>query len=110
MKDYILEQLSALTAIPSPSGYTRQVAEYVLEQLRGMGYQPELSNKGNVSVTLGGSGNPLVLSAHLDTLGAMVRKIKDSGRRRTPVGYLRRRKLHDTYPGRTCLYRRCVKH
>lgn len=87
MKDYILEQLKALTAIPSPSGYTRQITEYVSGQLRDMGYQPELSNKGNVSVTLGGTGNPLVLSAHLDTLGAMVRKIKDNGHLRpTTIG------------------------
>lgn len=87
MKDYILEQLKALTSIPSPSGYTRQITEYVSGQLRDMGYQPELSNKGNVSVTLGGTGNPLVLSAHLDTLGAMVRKIKDNGHLRpTTIG------------------------
>lgn len=87
MKDYILEQLSTLTSIPSPSGYTREVTDYVLEQLRNLGYRPEQSNKGNVSVSLGGEGNPLVLSAHLDTLGAMVRTIKDSGRLRpTTVG------------------------
>lgn len=87
MKDFILEQLSALTAIPSPSGNTRQITEYVSEQLRNMGYRPELSNKGNVSVYLGGTGNPLVLSAHLDTLGAMVRKIKDNGHLRpTTIG------------------------
>lgn len=87
MKDYILEQLSTLTSIPSPSGYTREVTDYVLEQLRDLGYRPERSNKGNVSVSLGGEGNPLVLSAHLDTLGAMVRTIKDSGRLRpTTVG------------------------
>ncbi len=87
MKNYILEQLSALTSIPSPSGYTHRITDYVLGQLRDLGYQPELSNKGNVSVVLGGSKNPLVLSAHLDTLGAMVRKIKDNGHLRpTTIG------------------------
>lgn len=87
MKDYILEQLSTLTSIPSPSGYTQRIRDHVLEKLRDLGYQPECSNKGNVLVTLGGLGNPLVLSAHLDTLGAMVRKIKDNGRLRpTTIG------------------------
>ena len=87
MKDYILEQLTTLTSIPSPSGYTQRITEHVLGKLRDLGYQPECSNKGNVLVTLGGSGNPLVLSAHLDTLGAMVRKIKDNGRLRpTTIG------------------------
>ena len=99
MKDYILNQLSALTAIPSPSGYTRQVTEYVSKQLRDMGYQPELSKKGNVYVTIGGSGEPLVLSAHLDTLGAMVRSVKDNGRLRpTPIGG----HLWDTCDGENC--------
>ena len=87
MKDYILEQLSELTSIPSPSGYTQRITDHVMGKLRDLGYQPERSNKGNVTVTLGGSGNPLVLSAHLDTLGAMVRKIKDNGHLRpTTIG------------------------
>ena len=53
-----------------------------LAELTSLGYTPELSNKGNVSVTLGGSGSPLVLAAHVDTLGAMVRSIKENGRLR----------------------------
>jgi len=55
MKNYILEQLKALTSIPSPSGYTRKIADYVSGQLKGMGYEPEMSNKGNIRVTLGGA-------------------------------------------------------
>lgn len=87
MKDYILKQLSALTSIPSPSGYTGRITGYVSEQLCDLGYQAKLSNKGNVSVVLGGTENPLVLSAHLDTLGAMVRTIKDDGHLRpTAIG------------------------
>ena len=80
--NYIGEQLKALTAIASPTGFTKNVVSYVLEQLKVMGYEPQLSNKGNVSVTLGGEGSPLVLAAHVDTLGAMVRSIKDNGRLR----------------------------
>lgn len=79
---FIAEQLKKLTAIPSPSGYTKMAAEYLMTTLASMGYEPELSNKGNVLVTLGGSGHPLVLAAHVDTLGAMVRSIKDNGRLR----------------------------
>ena len=55
MKDYILEQLSTLTSIPSPSGYTQRITDHVMGKLRDLGYQPERSNKGNVTVTLGGS-------------------------------------------------------
>lgn len=80
--NYIGEQLKALTAIASPTGFTKQAAQYLVKELETMGYEPCVSNKGNVSVTIGGEGNPLVLAAHVDTLGAMVRSIKDNGRLR----------------------------
>ena len=80
--EYAAKQLKALTSIASPSGYTREVKEYLLSTLKEMGYEPWSSRKGNVLVTLGGEGNPLLLAAHVDTLGAMVRSIKDNGRLR----------------------------
>ena len=80
--DYIGEQLKALTSIPSPTGFTRAVTDYVMKTLEEMGFAPERSTKGNVLVCLGGEGAPLVLASHVDTLGAMVRSIKDNGRLR----------------------------
>ena len=80
--DYIGEQLKALTSIPSPTGFTRAVTDYVMKTLEEMGFAPERSTKGNVLVRLGGEGEPLVLASHVDTLGAMVRSIKDNGRLR----------------------------
>ncbi|WP_102337242.1 M42 family metallopeptidase [Collinsella provencensis] len=79
---YIGEQLHALTAIASPTGYTAHAADYLMETLTDMGFAPERSNKGNVLVCIGGEGDPLVLASHIDTLGAMVRSIKDNGRLR----------------------------
>ena len=80
--DFITSQLYTLTSIPSPTGFTRKAADYLISELTSLGYTPERSNKGNVFVTLGGSGTPLVLAAHVDTLGAMVRSIKENGRLR----------------------------
>ena len=80
--DYIGEQLKALTSIPSPTGFTRAVTDYVMKTLEEMGFAPERSTKGNVLVCLGGEDEPLVLASHVDTLGAMVRSIKDNGRLR----------------------------
>lgn len=80
--DYIGEQLKALTSIPSPTGFIRAVTDYVMNALEEMGFAPERSTKGNVLVCLGGEGEPLVLASHVDTLGAMVRSIKDNGRLR----------------------------
>ena len=85
--DFIKEQLYALTSVPSPTGFTKKATDYLIAELTSLGYTSERSNKGNVSVTLGGSGSPLVLAAHVDTLGAMVRSVKDNGRLRpTTIG------------------------
>ena len=85
--NFIKEQLYTLTSIPSPSSFTTKVTDYLLSELSSLGYSPERSNKGNVFVTLGDSGSPLVLAAHVDTLGAMVRSIKENGRLRpTTIG------------------------
>ena len=87
--EYIIEQLKKLTAIDSPSGYTHEVTQYTLEQLKNIGYQPYLTTKGCVVCDLGGEGDPLILSAHIDTLGGMVAEIKQNGRLRiTNIGGL----------------------
>ncbi len=76
--------------MPSPSGFTAAAAEFVVSELSAMGYAPELTRKGCVLCCLGGEGAPLVLSAHIDTLGAMVAEVKANGRLRlAPVGGLR---------------------
>lgn len=76
---YMVEQVKTLTAIPSPTGMTREAANYLLAELTRLGFKPERTPKGAVLCCLGGSGHPLVLSAHVDTLGAMVRSIKAGG-------------------------------
>lgn len=80
--DYILEQMKNLLAIDSPTGYTGNVAEYLMKEYEKMGYTPQKTVKGGVLVELGGrdSENALLLEAHVDTLGAMVSQIKANGR------------------------------
>jgi len=52
-----------------------------------MGLKPTSSRKNSILVDIGGNGNPIVLAAHVDTLGAMVRSIKSNGRLRfTKIG------------------------
>ncbi|MDD6305521.1 MAG: M42 family metallopeptidase [Clostridiales bacterium] len=87
--DYIVEETKKILAIDSPSGYTKQVAEYVLEEYRALGYEPEMTVKGGILVSLGGK-NPkdaVMLEAHIDTLGGMVSEIKSNGRLKvSPIG------------------------
>ncbi len=80
---YIIETINKLVNIPSPSGYTREVMEYVRKEAEGFGYFCEYSNKGGLIISVPGkTRETLGLSAHVDTLGAMVRSI-------TPGGMLR---------------------
>lgn len=87
MIDYAMEQIKALLAIPSPTGFTDKAADYLMKTLKDMGFEPMKTQKGCVCCVLGGLGRPIALSAHVDTLGAMVRAIKGNGRiRYTHIG------------------------
>ena len=87
--DYIVEETKKILAIDSPSGYTKEVAEYVLGEYRALGYEPKLTVKGGVLVALGGKNkeDAVMLEAHIDTLGAIVTEIKSNGRLKvSPIG------------------------
>ena len=89
--DYAVEQACRLLAIDSPTGYTAEAEQHLLQVFRDMGYAPVHTVKGGVLVDLGGqdADNGLLLAAHCDTLGAMVAEVKGSGRLRvTPLGGL----------------------
>ncbi len=88
MEEFI-KQFTQLMAIDSPTGYTRAAADFTVDVLEKLGFRPYLTRKGCVVCDLGGEGQPLVMSAHIDTLGGMVHEIKSSGRLRvTRVGGL----------------------
>jgi putative aminopeptidase FrvX len=82
--DYIIETMKKLLAIPSPSGFTREAAEFVMGELKAMGYEPQMTLKRGVVCDLGGEkkDDGILLAAHIDTLGAMVQEIKSNGRLR----------------------------
>lgn len=77
-----LKYLEKLIEIPSPTGYTREVTEYIVKEVRNMGYEAVRTNKGGVIVTLKGKDDTKhrVITAHVDTLGAIVRAVKSDGR------------------------------
>ena len=86
---YIMEQAKALLAIDSPSGYTEEVAEYLMQEAARLGISAQKTTKGGVFMDLGGQDaqNAILLEAHVDTLGAMVAELKADGRLRlTPIG------------------------
>lgn len=77
-----IDYLKKLTSIPSPTGFTRKVADYLVEELERLGYKPIRTNKGGVNVIVKGKDDNKhrVVTAHVDTLGAMVRAVKADGR------------------------------
>ena len=82
-----IDQIVSLCGIPSPSGYTAEISARLCETFRTLGFSPIQTRKGSVLVDLGGSGNPVALAAHVDTLGGMVRSAKSNGRlRMTKIG------------------------
>ena len=80
--DYIMEQAKNLLAIDSPSGYGREVTEYLLKELEALGVQARRTVKGGVIADFGGRNKEdgILLEAHCDTLGGMVAQIKENGR------------------------------
>jgi len=87
--NYAVEQACALLAIDSPSGFTHHAAAYALEELKHLGFEPELTRKGGVLVCLNPQqpeDNALLLEAHLDTLGGMVTQICGNRLKLTNLG------------------------
>ena len=87
--DFIVEETCKILSIDSPSGYTDNCVDFVMTELRALGYEPVKTVKGGVIVDLGGKdvNNGVLLETHLDTLGGMVAEIKGNGRLRlTNIG------------------------
>lgn len=77
---YIIDFAQKILSIPSPSGYTKDVIEAIEDEANKLGYKAEKTKKGNLIINVeGSSGHTLGLSAHVDTLGAMVRSITSEG-------------------------------
>lgn len=76
-----IDTLVELTNIPSPTGYTKKIMKTIFDKCANWGYQPTYTNKGSVIVTVKGHDDTKhrLVTAHLDTLGAMVKAIKEDG-------------------------------
>lgn len=89
-EDYLIAQLKALLSIDSPTGYTDQVVHHCSRELERLGLTPELTRRGAIrAVRPGGSRKGArALVAHLDTLGAQVKLVKENGRLElVPIGH-----------------------
>lgn len=80
-KQYVLDTVKEILGCDSPSGFCFDVMKIIEEKATGFGYAFEATNKGCGIITIPGKseGKVVGLSAHVDTLGAMVRSITESG-------------------------------
>jgi len=79
-RQYMLAQLKELLSTTSMIGYYERITEYLLGELRDLGYSPRTLNNGGIVVEAGGLGNPIVIAAHADEIGLVVRYIRDDGK------------------------------
>jgi putative aminopeptidase FrvX len=77
---YITNFLEKIVNIPSPSGYTKEVLKAVEEEAAKYGCTSIYNKKGGLIIEVPGEQKEVLgLSAHVDTLGAMVRSITKEG-------------------------------
>ncbi|MGD2155536.1 MAG: M42 family metallopeptidase [Anaerolineales bacterium] len=80
---YLLTFLTNLLHIPSPTGFVHKAIAYIEEELELFpSLKLERTRKGALTATwtVEGSNSVRGLTAHVDTLGAMVKEIKSNGR------------------------------
>ncbi|MFN3367470.1 MAG: peptidase M42, partial [Exiguobacterium mexicanum] len=69
----MINTLKQLVEIPSPSGMTDEAIGFVEQELTNLGVATKRLNKGALLATFDGkSDRARLLTAHVDTLGAMV--------------------------------------
>jgi len=80
--DYLTEFLVGLLNTPSPTGDAARGIAYTEAALRELGLETRRTVKGALVATLEGRSHsePRAVTAHVDTLGAMVKEIKGNGR------------------------------
>ena len=77
-----LERLKILTEIPGISGFEEKVSEYISEEIKGKADSSWIDNMGNlIALKKGtdGDNRKLLLMAHMDEVGLIVKRINDDG-------------------------------
>ncbi|KUP07580.1 peptidase M42 [Bacillus coahuilensis p1.1.43] len=78
----IIHTIEELVKTPSSSGFTGRAIEKVESMLTGLPLEMKRNHKGGLLITIEGKDTTKhrLLTAHVDTLGAMVKEIKGNGR------------------------------
>jgi len=88
--DYLADTLEELLSIPSPTSYTDNIVRRCGQELDRLGVPFEVTRRGAIRAVLRGKKRrpARAVAAHLDTLGAQVKQVKDNGRLAVvPIGH-----------------------
>ena len=80
-RDYLIQALERLLNVPSPVGYYQKLNPVFVEMAEELGLSVQFDNKSTAYITLEGENceKTVLLGAHADTLGLMVRHIEPNG-------------------------------
>lgn len=95
-----MELIKQLVSIPSPSGNTKKVIDFCEQYLKDSNVEMYRNRKGGLIITLPGKNTKQhrMLTAHVDTLGAMVKEVKANGRLKlTMIGGFRWNSVEGEY-------------
>ncbi len=76
---FVIDTFRILLSADSTTGMHQMIQDKAAEVVEQLGFTPVMTHKGGVMADLGGEGDPLVIAAHLDVIGLMVRKINPDG-------------------------------
>lgn len=64
----IIKTFLDLVKIDSPSGHEKEVADFILNYCKKISLKAEEDHYGNIVIKINGEGQPILLSAHIDTV------------------------------------------
>lgn len=78
---YVKSIINKIFLTDSPTGFSENIDKVLMEELLHLGYEADVTNKGNIKIFIKGrdSSKKVATSAHVDTLGLMVRSINCDG-------------------------------
>lgn len=76
---YCLETFAKLVKVDSTTGQYEEIQALLCDLLKEQGYPCKITHKGGVIADLGGEGNALAITVHLDDIGLMVRHVNQDG-------------------------------
>ena len=86
---YFLEEFKKLLSIDSTTGQFREIQDFLVSEITALGFPVSVSHKGGLIAELGGQGDGLMVTAHVDDIGLMVRHLNSDGTLNVcPVGGL----------------------